>query len=62
MLHAGGSGSPFTIPALLMHSVDVVWLSVLDFSLTDVSSRELITLLCCCRYLGLHGDEDGGGR
>ena len=38
MLYASGSGSPFTIPALLMHSVDVVWLSVLDFPFTIVSS------------------------
>ena len=52
MLHAGGSGFSITIPALVMHNVDVVWLSVLGFSLTDVFSRELIALLCCCRDLG----------
>ena len=52
MLHAGGSGFSITIPVLLMHNVDVVWLSVLGFSLTDVFSRELIALLCCCRDLG----------
>ena len=33
MLHAGGFGFSITTPALLMHNVDVVWLSVLGFFL-----------------------------
>ena len=62
MLHAGGSGFSIMIPTLLMHNVDVVWLSVLGFYLTDVFFTRTHCFVVLLQGSWLHGDEDGGAR
>ena len=62
MLYAGGSGFSITTPALLMHNVDVVWLSVLGFSLKDVFSTRIHCFVVLLQGSCLHGDEDGRAR